>query len=49
MDIDEDNINDFIFYAEENGLKEEMFKRGNELGLIQFLLDKSKAYKMQQK
>jgi len=48
MNIDEENINDFIFYAEENGLKDEMFKRGNELVLIEFLLNKSEAYKMQQ-
>lgn len=48
LDIKRENINEFIFYAEEHGLHKEMLKEGNELALIQFLIEKSKAYKMQQ-
>ncbi|MBW2960922.1 carboxypeptidase-like regulatory domain-containing protein [Mesonia aestuariivivens] len=48
LDIDRDNINEFIYYAEEHGLKEELLTRGSELELIEFLIDKSKMYKMQQ-
>lgn len=48
LDIDRDNINEFIYYAEENGLQDNMLQQGNELALIEFLIDKSKAYKMQQ-
>ncbi len=48
LNIKRENINEFIFYAEEHGLHKEMLKEGNELALIQFLIEKSKAYKMQQ-
>jgi len=48
LDIDRDNINEFIYYAEENGLQDNMLQQGNELALIEFLIDKSKTYKMQQ-
>ena len=48
LDIDRENINEFIYYAEENGLQENMLKQGNELALIEFLIDKSKSYKLQQ-
>ncbi|WP_121667103.1 carboxypeptidase-like regulatory domain-containing protein [Mesonia aquimarina] len=49
FDIKRENINEFIFYAEENGLTSEMLQKGNELKLIDFLLEKSKTYKAQQK
>ncbi|HIB36463.1 carboxypeptidase-like regulatory domain-containing protein [Mesonia sp.] len=48
LDIDRENINEFIYYAEENGLQENMLQQGNELALIEFLIDKSKTYKLQQ-
>lgn len=48
LDIKKENINEFIFYAQENGLEERMLEKGNELDLIEFLIEKSKAYKMQQ-
>ena len=48
LNIKRENINEFIFYAQEHGLHKEMLKRGNDLALIQFLIEKSKAYKMQQ-
>ncbi|MGO1585677.1 MAG: hypothetical protein ACTHXJ_06875, partial [Mesonia sp.] len=48
LDIKEENINEFIFYAQENGLEERMLEKGNELDLIEFLIEKSKAYKLQQ-
>lgn len=44
FDIDEDQINAFIFYADEHGLSNELLKKGNEMDLIQFLLDKSKEF-----
>lgn len=46
--IDHEHINEFIFYAKENGLQAEMLKKGNELQLIQFLIAKSKTFKAQQ-
>ena len=48
LDIKEENINEFIFYAQENGLEEHMLQKGNDLDLIEFLIEKSKAYKLQQ-
>lgn len=45
LEIEMHNINDFIYFADENGLKEEMLKEGNELKLIEFLVDQSKRYK----
>jgi len=48
LDIKEENINDFIFYAQENGLQPTMLEKGNELDLIEFLIEKSRAYKLQQ-
>ncbi|MGY5848882.1 hypothetical protein [Salegentibacter sp. F14] len=47
LDIEKDNINDFIFYASDNGLTGEMMQEGNELDLIEFLISKSKDYKDQ--
>lgn len=44
FDIEENQINAFIFYADDNGLTPELLKKGNEMDLIQFLLDKSKEF-----
>ncbi len=41
-------INDFIFFAEENGLDKTYLEEGNELNLIEFLVAQSKAYKERQ-
>lgn len=45
LGIEFQNINEFIYFADDNGLEEEMLKAGNELDLIQFLVDQSKRYK----
>ncbi len=45
LNIEEDNINDFIFYASDNGLDAEMMENGNELDLIEFLIAQSRDYK----
>lgn len=47
FDIELENIPDFINFADQNGLKEEMLKEGNEMDLIEFLLNQSKRYKKQ--
>lgn len=47
LDIELEYITDFIYYADENGLSEHMLKKGNELDLIEFLVDQSKKYKKQ--
>ncbi|MDH7445045.1 carboxypeptidase-like regulatory domain-containing protein [Aquimarina sp. 2201CG14-23] len=38
-------INDFIFFAEDNGLDNTYLEEGNELNLIEFLVSQSKVYK----
>lgn len=43
--IEFENISDFILYADRNGLDEEMLRKGNELDLIDFLMEQSKKYK----
>ncbi|MGO3260831.1 MAG: hypothetical protein ACTIK4_04240 [Mesonia sp.] len=48
LDIKKENINEFIFYAQENGLEERLLEEDNELDFIEFLIEKSKAYKLQQ-
>lgn len=45
--LDIDQINDFIFFAEANGLNEEYFEPGKELDLLQFLAYQSKIYRNQ--
>lgn len=45
LNIEMQNINEFIYFADENGLKEEMLKEGNELNLIEFLVEQSRRYK----
>jgi len=47
LNIELKNINEFIYYADDNGLSEHMLKKGNELDLIDFLIDQSKKYKKQ--
>ncbi len=47
FDIEFKDIPDFIFYADRNGLDEEMLRKGNELDLIDFLMEQSKKYKKQ--
>jgi len=47
FNIDFENIPNFISYADRNGLDEEMLKKGNELDLIDFLMEQSKKYKKQ--
>jgi len=43
LEIDE--INDFIFFAQDNGLNNSYFNNGKELDLLQFLTYQSKLYK----
>lgn len=45
LDIELDYINDFIFYATDHGLTSKMMEDGNELDLIEFLIEKSEDYK----
>jgi len=47
FDIELENIPEFISFADNNGLNEEMLKEGNEMDLIEFLLDQSKRFKKQ--
>lgn len=48
LNIELEHIDDFIYYADDNGLTEQMLKAGNELDLIDFLIEQSKNYKRQQ-
>lgn len=47
LNIERNNIMDFIYFAEENGLSKKMLKEGNQLDLIEFLIAQSKMYKTQ--
>lgn len=47
MGIKLENVAEFLFYADDKGLSEEMLREGNELDLIQFLIEKSKEFKKQ--
>lgn len=47
LNIEKEYIRDFIFYANDNGLSEQMLQGGNELDLIDFLVEQSKKYKKQ--
>lgn len=47
LDIRLENINDFIYFADDNGLSKQMLEAGNELELIDFLVEQSKKYKAQ--
>lgn len=44
FNIKEEDINAFIFYAYDNGFDDKLLKKGNEMDLIEFLLDKSKEF-----
>ena len=41
LNVEESEINQFIYYAETHGLTEQMLSKGNEMQLIQFLIDTS--------
>ncbi|MEB3346751.1 hypothetical protein U6A24_14835 [Aquimarina gracilis] len=41
-------INDFLFFAEDNGLDNKYFETGKELDLLQFLVYQSKLYRQRQ-
>ena len=45
LDIEKDKINDFIYYVTDHGLDNDLLEDGNELNLIEFLIEKSKEYK----
>ena len=45
FDIPEDKAVDFLFFAQENGLDQNLLKAENEMMLMEFLLKKSKEYK----
>ncbi|MDY8138632.1 carboxypeptidase-like regulatory domain-containing protein [Aquimarina sp. 2201CG5-10] len=45
--LEMDQINDFIFFAEDNGLNNAYFETGKELDLLQFLFFQSKLYRQQ--
>lgn len=45
LDIKEENINDFVYFLEENGLDEEKIKTMNDLELVEFLMNESEDYK----
>jgi hypothetical protein len=47
LNMEREYISDFIFYANDNGLSEQMLKGGNELDLIDFLIEQRKNYKKQ--
>jgi len=44
LNVEPENINEFIYYAETHGLTEKMLKKGNEMELIQFLVDVSEQF-----
>lgn len=45
LNIERERINDFIYYITDHGLDQELLEDGNELNLIEFLIEKSKEYK----
>ena len=45
LQIKENQINDFLFYADENGLTAQMLEESNKLTLIDFLFEQSKNYR----
>ena len=47
--ISSDKINDFILYAEDHGLTEKYLLPENQLDLLEFLMQQSKAYRLQSK
>ena len=47
LNISQDNIREFIYFAEDNGLTSEMLEPRNEMLLVEFLVAQSKKYKHQ--
>lgn len=45
LNLEMNQINDFIFFAEDNGLDKTYLQEGKELDLIEFLVSQSKLYK----
>ncbi|TDN87191.1 hypothetical protein DET49_11350 [Salegentibacter sp. 24] len=45
LNIERDNIDDFIYYVTDHGLDKDLLEDGRELNLIEFLIEKSKEYK----
>lgn len=45
LKIPESRVNQFVTFAQNNGLTDQMLKDGNEMDLIQFLIDQSRAFK----
>lgn len=44
LNVKQENIYEFILFAEDNGLTKEMLEEGNQLDLVQFLMEQSKRY-----
>jgi len=47
LDVDESNINQFIFFVEDKGLTKQMLRKENELDLVEFLIEKSEEFKFE--
>ena len=47
LKLELENINDFIYFADDRGLSEAMLTEGNELDLIDFLIEQSRNYREQ--
>ncbi len=45
FDVPNEKVNDFVLYAEENGLTQKLMKPENEIELLEFLLQRSVEYK----
>lgn len=46
FNIENSNATDFIYFLEENGMRSEYLKEENEIILLEFMLQRSKEYKM---
>lgn len=42
--ISEENANEFLYFAEENGMQTDMLKANNEILLLDFMYEKSEAF-----
>ncbi len=49
LDLKEDNLYEFMYFAKDNGLDQEMLEADNELALLQFLSDQAILYKERKK
>lgn len=47
LDIEKDQIPNFIYYIEDQGLTDDLLQKNNRLEFIQFLIDKSEEFKKQ--